>query len=283
MKNTPSPSGRNRTRLRWCFEDEMLSVRRSVRSTSQQLRRIRLDSYVLFCGVALFVQSNVSMSQSTQVAWPDPLVLQSGKAVHNRSDFERLRRPEILQLFEENVFGRTPSTSMPVRVLRTEVDAHALHGLARRTQITLAVGTSGQRIWHLLEYIPANVHRPAPVFIGLNFDGNQTVDVDPGINLNPVWVPDPGLKNQHLAKELSRHVLITPSADSRGGAASPMCFPMTRMSMQTNSLPLAFRVSARLRFGRQLRMSALRWSSPTNLVRRAPPYPIAGSANRLIT
>ena len=198
----------------------MLSVRRSVRSTSQQLRRIRLDSYVLFCGVALFVQSNVSMSQSTQVAWPDPLVLQSGKAVHNRSDFERLRRPEILQLFEENVFGRTPSTSMPVRVLRTEVDAHALHGLARRTQITLAVGTSGQRIWHLLEYMPANIHRPAPVFIGLNFDGNQTVDADPGINLNPVWVPDPGLKNQHLAKELSRHVLITPSADSRGAAAS---------------------------------------------------------------
>ncbi len=198
----------------------MLSVRRSVRSTSQQLRRIRLDSYVLFCGVALFVQSNVSMSQSTQVAWPDPLVLQSGKAVHNRSDFERLRRPEILQLFEENVFGRTPSTSMPVRVLRTEVDAHALHGLARRTQITLAVGTSGQRIWHLLEYMPANIHRPAPVFIGLNFDGNQTVDVDPGINLNPVWVPDPDLKNQHLAKELSRHVLITPGINSRGAAAS---------------------------------------------------------------
>src|SRR6266567_7257101 len=220
MKDTPSPSGRNRTRLRWCFEDEMLSVRRSVRSTSQPPRRIRLDSYVLFCGAVLFVQSNVCMSQSTQSAWPDPLVLQSGKAVHNRSDFERLRRPEILQLFEENVFGRTPSTSMPVRVLRTEVDARALHGLARRIQITLAVGPNGERIWHLLQYMPANVHRPVPVFIGLNFDGNQTVDADPGINLNSVWVPDPALKKEHLAKELSRHVLIKPGPDSRGAAAS---------------------------------------------------------------
>ncbi len=198
----------------------MLSVRQTMRSTFKRYGGIRLNSYALLCGAALFVQSNVCGSQSTQAAWPDPLVLQSGEAVHNRNDFERLRRPEILQLFEENVYGRTPSTSLPVRVLRTEVDARALHGLARRIQITLAVGPNGERIWHLLQYMPANVHRPVPVFIGLNFDGNQTVDADPGINLNSVWVPDPALKKEHLAKELSRHVLITPGPDSRGAAAS---------------------------------------------------------------
>jgi hypothetical protein len=153
-------------------------------------------------------------------AWPDPLVLQSGAAVHNRDDFEQQRRPEILRLFEENVYGRTPATMLPVRTLRTEVDAHALQGLARRTQITLAVGQNGERTWHLLQYMPANARGPVPVFIGLNFDGNQSVDVDPGVSFNPVWAPDPELRNLRLAKELSRHVLLTAEAATRGAAAS---------------------------------------------------------------
>jgi hypothetical protein len=151
---------------------------------------------------------------------PDPLVLQSGAAVHNRDDFEQQRRPEILRLFEENVYRKTPSITLPVRILRTEVDAHALQGLARRTQITLAAGPNVERKWHLLQYMPADARGPVPVFIGINFDGNQSIDADPGINLNPVWVPDPALKSLHLAKELVRHILLTADATTRGAAAS---------------------------------------------------------------
>ncbi len=184
-------------------------------------RSVLTASFVLLCAAALLFSSERLHSQSPEpAAWPDPLILENGNAVHNRNDFERLRRPEILRLFEEHVFGRTPQSSIPVRVLRTEVDANALHGLARRVQITLAVGENAERIWHLLLYMPANARRPVPVFVALNFDGNQTVDEDSGITLNPVWVPDPDLKALHLAKELSRHVLLTPDAVSRGAAAS---------------------------------------------------------------
>jgi len=176
---------------------------------------------VLFCVAALLLsQSGHCLQGSQAAAWPDPLVMQSGETVHNRDDFEKLRRPEILLLLEENVYGKTPSSSLPVRVLKTEVDVHALHGLARRTQITLAVGKNDEHKWHLLQYMPANARGPVPIFVGLNFDGNQTVDEDPGININPVWVPDPALGRLHLAKELSRHVLRTPDTASRGAAAS---------------------------------------------------------------
>jgi hypothetical protein len=176
---------------------------------------------VLFCVAALLLSRSGYCLQGFQAAaWPDPLVLQSGESVHNRDDFEMLRRPEILRLLEENVYGKTPSISLPVRILKTEVDAHALHGLARRTQITLAVGPNAERVWHILQYMPARARRPVPVFVALNFDGNQTVDADPGIKLNPVWIPDPALGKLHLAKELSRHVLHTPDAASRGAAAS---------------------------------------------------------------
>jgi len=182
---------------------------------------ILVTSFVLLSPAALLLRNKAYGSQNTQeAAWPDPLVLQSGDAVHNRDDFEQQRRPEILRLFEENVYGKTPTTSLPMRILRTEVDAHALHGLARRTQIVLAVGPNGERIWHLLQYMPAKARGPVPVFIGLNFDGNQSVEADPGIDLNPVWVPDPALQKLHLAKEHSVHVRLTPEATSRGAAAS---------------------------------------------------------------
>ncbi len=153
-------------------------------------------------------------------AWPALLILENGKPVQNRIEFEQERRPEILRLFEENIYGRTPAATLPVRVVRREVDPSAMHGLARRIQITLAVGPDGERTWHLLQYMPAHAHGQVPVFVGLNFDGNQTVDSDPGIDINPIWVPDPALKGLHLAKELCRHVLVTPDESTRGSAAS---------------------------------------------------------------
>jgi hypothetical protein len=153
-------------------------------------------------------------------AWPDPLVLQSGAVVRSRAEFEQQRRHEIFHLLEENVYGRTPSASLPVHVLKTEMEEHALHGLARRKQITLAVGSHGERIWHLLQYMPTQANGPVPVIIGLNFEGNQSVDTDPGIDLNPVWVPDPALRDLPLAKELAGHVLRMVEASTRGVDAS---------------------------------------------------------------
>lgn len=153
-------------------------------------------------------------------AWPDALILQNGAPVQDRATFEQKRRPEIVRLFEENLYGRTPKQAIPVRVIATEADEHALSGLARRSQLTIAVGPHGERTWHLLLYLPAAANGPVPVIVGLNFNGNQTVSADPGIALNPVWVPDPALAHVPLAKELTGHVLRMPDAATRGAAAN---------------------------------------------------------------
>src|ERR1700689_4911685 len=108
---------------------------------------VRMGSVYSFALIALVaasswaVKGDVHAAQQAQMgAWPDPLVLQSGAAVHTRAEFERLRRGEILHLFEENVYGRTPTTTLPMHVVSTRVDEGALHGRARRKQITIAVG-----------------------------------------------------------------------------------------------------------------------------------------------
>jgi hypothetical protein len=171
------------------------------------------------CGLLLAGAAWAQQPFPRDPAWPDPLVLRNSVPVRDRETFERERRPEILHLFEENVFGRTPLAKVPLHVVASEMDRPALGGLARRSQMTIAVGPNGERTWHLLLYTPAAATGPVPVIVGLNFDGNQTVDADPGIHLNPVWVRDPALAKVRLAKELSRHILVTPDASTRGAAA----------------------------------------------------------------
>src|SRR5580698_304982 len=119
----------------------------------------------------------------------DPLTFLSGSPVP-RKDWPR-RRAEILNLFEENVFGRVPEAAMhaPLRAHVDEENDRALDGLAIRRQITLyfsAQGDSGPKE-HLLLYLPAHLRGPVPVILGLNFQGNHTVADDPGILLDPVW------------------------------------------------------------------------------------------------
>ena len=86
----------------------------------------------------------------------DPLVFADGKPVTARTWPKR--RAEILGLFEENVFGRTPASALglPVRAHVDEQDDHALGGKAIRKQITLYFSTKGEDgpKEHLLLYLP---------------------------------------------------------------------------------------------------------------------------------
>lgn len=150
-------------------------------------------------------------------AWPDPLIALSGQHIDNADEFLRIRRPELLNLFAENVFGVTPQAKIPER-FQIDSEGPALNGLAVRRQITIYFGSTGQVQAHLLLYLPAHATKPAGVFVGLNFDGNQTVDSDPGIALNPLWSSDPSLAKVVLAKELSGNVRQLAVAETRGKA-----------------------------------------------------------------
>jgi hypothetical protein len=143
----------------------------------------------------------------------DPLTFLGGSPV-SRKDWPR-RRAEIVNLFEENVFGRVPEAAMhvPLRAHLDEENDQALDGLAIRKQITLyfsAQGDSGPKE-HVLLYLPAHRRGLVPVILGLNFQGNHTVADDPGILLNPVWIaaPAPGGAPR----------LVSPDPSTRGKSA----------------------------------------------------------------
>jgi hypothetical protein len=122
---------------------------------------------------------------------PDVLRMDDGSDVKTATTWTNERRPQILQMLREKMFGFPPTQSARLHVIAETQDRRALNGLATRQQITLAPADNplGLAI-HLLLYFPNHVRKPAPVFLGLNYAGNQSVTSDPGVDLNTVWLPD---------------------------------------------------------------------------------------------
>ncbi|MAI35885.1 MAG: hypothetical protein CBE00_14235 [Planctomycetaceae bacterium TMED240] len=110
---------------------------------------------------------------------PQLLLDQDGRSV-GPAEWEGHRRNEILELLEDSVYGATPSKQVNVRYELVEEDHNALAGRATRKQVAAFFGESGYRL-DILLYVPNRVSRPAPAFLGLNFNANHTVHADVGI------------------------------------------------------------------------------------------------------
>jgi hypothetical protein len=121
---------------------------------------------------------------------PDLLVSKSGKNIKNVKRWEKTRRPEILKLFEEEIYGKIPEKIAISKVIVYEDDGEAFDGLATRKQLSLIFKDDDLQIdVDVLVYLPKDSVR-VPVFVGYNFNGNHTVDDDPDIRLPESWVRD---------------------------------------------------------------------------------------------
>ena len=137
--------------------------------------------------------ANEDESKVRPYTLPDPLVSNDGTRVRDAAAWRARRRPELLELFAKEVYGRTPSgrpAAMHWEV--TSVDRQALGGKAVRKEITIwfTAKKDGPKM-HLLVYQPpgaARAHAPWPAFLGLNYYGNQCVNADPGITMSTAWM-----------------------------------------------------------------------------------------------
>jgi len=119
---------------------------------------------------------------------PDPLVMENGQKVRDAKTWYNKRRPEILHLFEENVYGRRPGAPKGMHFEVFDLDKHALGGKAIRKQVTVyfSAKKDGPKE-DVLIYLPANAKKPVPLILSLNFSGNHRIINDPGIKLATVW------------------------------------------------------------------------------------------------
>jgi hypothetical protein len=128
-------------------------------------------------------------SQVASYTLRDPLVMADGTRVSDGASWRARRRPELLRQFESVVYGSTPGPVPVVVASNPREDRTALGGAAMRTEVTLRFSKANREAAiHVLLYTPAAARGPAPVVVGLNFNGNQAVASDPGIALAASWL-----------------------------------------------------------------------------------------------
>jgi hypothetical protein len=148
---------------------------------------------------------NYDEARATPLVLPDPLIATNGRRVADAETWWGLRRPEILELFRIHVYGRVPEGRIAPRYEERSRDPHALDGRATRREVRVHfTATPDGPSMDLLLFVPNQRTGPVPAFLGLNFDGNQAVNADPGIALSTAWQREgPGIVD-HRATEATR-------------------------------------------------------------------------------
>jgi hypothetical protein len=150
--------------------------------------------------------ANYDETKVPSYSLPDPLVMQDGTPVTTPEQWTAKRRPELIRLFEEHVYGRAPGKPRGLSFEVASVDKNALGGTAIRKEVTIRFSDRpGGPSMSLLIYLPKS-NRPVPAFLGLNFGGNHSIHNDPAITLNTGWMrnnPQSGYVD-HKATEASR-------------------------------------------------------------------------------
>lgn len=121
---------------------------------------------------------------------PPLLKSQNGRTIKKVKQWEKVRRPELLRLFTQEVYGKIPGEMPAPNVIIHETQGSAFNGKAIRKQIDLIFSKNELELSvGILMYLPASAPN-APVFLGYNFLGNHSVADDPNIRLTESWVYD---------------------------------------------------------------------------------------------
>jgi dienelactone hydrolase len=120
---------------------------------------------------------------------PDPLVMLNGQRVKTPKQWEYRRRGELKNLFQHYMYGPIPPppAHFEPRVIAQYADF--LGGMATLKVISLETGPAHAPRIDLILVVPNQRPRPVPVFLAMNFCGNQALTDDRRVPLARGWVP----------------------------------------------------------------------------------------------
>ena len=148
------------------------------------IRRILLLLVLSGMGAGLSAQPiNTEESKVPSYTLPDPLLTEAGKVVKNRRQWEKVRRPELMALFETEMFGKMPGKPVDMHFKLLSSDAEALGGKATRKEVAVYFDAAEKVYMVLLMYVPNDRKGPVPAFLGVNFKGNHGTTTDPEVSM----------------------------------------------------------------------------------------------------
>ena len=119
---------------------------------------------------------NYDEAKVPEYTLPAVLTTSSNTPVTKKSQWEKVRRPEILTLFENNVYGQMPKTYDDIKFTVTREDATAMDGKAHLKEVQIAVSKNNKAVKiDLVLFVPNKRSKPAPAFLLINNrDKNNT-------------------------------------------------------------------------------------------------------------
>lgn len=114
--------------------------------------------------------SNYDEAKVGAYTLPDPLVLASGEPVRDAETWRTRRRPEILALYEKEIYGHVPATAPKVTFETKVTEEKALDGLAVRKHLVGRIGPRADApTINVTLLLPAKAQGPVPVLLHLVF------------------------------------------------------------------------------------------------------------------
>jgi hypothetical protein len=109
---------------------------------------------------------------------PELLKTQGGQTISTVDEWEKVRRPEILKLFEDHVYGQVPKDYDDIQFRIKNTDKKAMGGKATLKEVEITVFRNQKTATiNLVMFTPNKVKKPVPVFLVLNHRGIKTMDV----------------------------------------------------------------------------------------------------------
>lgn len=140
------------------------------------------------CLIVQAQEANYDEARVPAYTLADPLLCTDGTRVETVREWERKRRPELLQLLSDEEYGRTPTGNVKTTYRLLLENPQALGGLATSQQVMFTFSGRGQeRKALLLAYIPNQRPKRVPVFIGYNFMGNHSITSDTTVMYSPFF------------------------------------------------------------------------------------------------
>jgi hypothetical protein len=141
------------------------------------MREVLLVLFATFIG-------GFAVADDKTFTFPDPLTIQDGSKITTKGDWTRKRLPELRELFQDEMYGRYPTVKTTVTGKMVYENTKAFDGLATLREVEVSFGIRDCPSVYVLIAVPNK--RPAagaPVFVGLNFDGNHTHVDDKGVRI----------------------------------------------------------------------------------------------------
>ena len=184
---------------------------------------------LILCLIVINVnaQQKVNYDESKVPAYRLPELLKSnnGEVVTTVEQWEKQRRPELMELFASQMYGRTPAENIDVSYEILTENSEALGGKATGKQVKFTFSNGDKKTEAiLLIFIPNKPKGKVPVIVGYNFKGNHSTITDTTILYSPAFhlVKEPGHPDWERGNQSNRwsYDMII----DRGYAVATMCY-----------------------------------------------------------